>query len=242
MYIIIVEYKYDSVEFHICMPPHANMWMPSHTAWGMEMAIVSINKLNSKKEVINMAKRISEVAVQANGQVVAAGTNPMEELAKSREQFFSIYPEIGNLYNKFGEPETRLSTAWFDKDMAILIGKFVALIKKLEVDELFPNYNNLFNVSSLTDAGTIADNLLQALSTLCKKSFQIKSNNDEIFQMKGYRDMAMWLISRNLDDEIGSENSIITKGLRMFGMDVKTIKDCIDVEREIISLGIDKIN
>lgn len=158
----------------------------------------------------------------------------------ARNNLFAVYPEIQKMYESFGTPETTLATTWFNKETAEKIGKFVVLIKKLEIDELFPNFDNLEKVSSLTDGGTINEKLLKALEDLCKKAFQINGKpEDEIFQTKGYRGIAIYLRNANLWDEVGSENSIITKGLKMFGLDVKTIKDCIEVERLMSELNIE---
>lgn len=158
----------------------------------------------------------------------------------ARNNLFAVYPEIQKLYESFGTPDTTLATTWFNKETAEKIGKFVVLIKKLEIDELFPNFENLEKVSSLTDGGTINEKLLKALEDLCKKAFQINGKpEDEIFQTKGYRGIAIYLRNANLWDEVGSENSIITKGLKMFGLDVKTIKDCIEVERLMSELNIE---
>jgi hypothetical protein len=163
------------------------------------------------------------------------------QAAEARNNLFQVYPEIQKLYDSFGSPETTLATQWFDKEVSERIGKFVVLIRKLELDELFPNFSNLEKVSSLTDGGTINEKLLRALEDLCKKAFQINSRpEDEIFQTKGYRGIAIYLRNANLWDEIGSDNSIITKGLKLFGLDVKAIKDCIDVERLLNELGIEE--
>lgn len=159
----------------------------------------------------------------------------------ARTNLFAVYPEIQKLYESFGSPETSLATQWFNKDTAEKIGKFVVFIRKLELNELFPNFANLEKVSSLTDGGTINEKLLKALEDLCKKAFQINGKpEDEIFQTKGYRGIAIYLRNANLWDELGSDNSIITKGLKMFGLDVKAIKDCIEVERLLNELGIEE--
>lgn len=193
-----------------------------------------------------MAARVktttSTPAVQAQVPGAIPGTT-FEELAKAREQLFTIYPEIGSLYGKFGDPNTTLRADWFDKDQAVLIGKFVTLIKKLEIEELFPNWEVLKRIAELTDGGTINDTILRALETLCKKSLAMKAKcNDEIMEVRAYRDMAITLRNINLWDELGSENSILTKGLRMFGIDIKTLKDCIDTERLLDELGINSVD
>jgi hypothetical protein len=180
-----------------------------------------------------------KTATPASAPVPAADTQA--QAAEARNNLFQVYPEIQKLYDSFGSPETTLATQWFDKEVSERIGKFVVLIKKLEIDELFPNFNALEKVSSLTDGGTINDKLLRALEDLCKKAFQINSRpEDEIFQTKGYRGIAIYLRNANLWDELGSDNSIITKGLKLFGLDVKAIKDCIDVERLLNELGIEE--
>lgn len=177
--------------------------------------------------------------VKTTATPTPATSIPSDQIV-ARNNLFAVYPEIQNLYESFGSPETTLATQWFNKGTAEKIGKFVVLIKKLEIDELFPNFNALEKVSSLTDAGSINDNLLKALEDLCKKSFQMNEKpEDEIFQTKGYRNIAIYLRNANLWDEVGSENSIITKGLKMFGLDVKTIKDCIEVERLLCELNIE---
>ena len=180
---------------------------------------------------------------QATTPAPAPGMIPgttTEDIAKSRAQLFDLYPEVGNLYNKIcTNPSTTLSTTWFTKDTATLIGKFVVLMKRLEITELFPNFDALEKVASITDAGTISEELLRALESLCKRSMKIKSAaSDEILQMKGYRDMAIFLRNVKLWDEVGSDSSIITKGLRFFNVDIKTLRDCIDMERLLDELDI----
>lgn len=166
-------------------------------------------------------------------------TDTQAQATEARDNLFAIYPEIKRLYESFGSPATTLATTWFNKDTAASIGKFVVLIKKLEIEELFPNFANLEKVSSLTDGGTINNTILKALEDLCKKAFQInEKKDDEIFQMRGYRNIALYLRKTELWDELGSESSIITKGLKLFGLDTKTIKDCVDVERLLDELGI----
>lgn len=182
-------------------------------------------------------------AVKTTATATPAGipADTQAQAITARENLFAVYPEIKKLYESFGTPDTTMATTWFAKDMAEKIGKFVVLIRKLEIDELFPNFANLEKVSSLTDGGTINDKLLRALEDLCKKSFQINSKpEDEIYQTKGYRGIAIYLRNANLWDEVGSENSIITRGLKMFGLDVKTIKDCIEVERLMSELNIEE--
>ena len=162
-----------------------------------------------------------------------------DDVAKSRAQLFDLYPEVGNLYNKIcSNPNTTLNTTWFSKESATLIGKFVVLMKKLEITELFPNFDALEKVASITDGGTISEELLRALESLCKKSMKINAASDEILQMKGYRDMAIYLRNVKLWDEVGCESSIITKGLRFFKIDIKTLRDCIDMERLLDELDI----
>jgi len=163
------------------------------------------------------------------------------QAVEARNNLFQVYPEIQKLYESFGSPETTLATQWFNKETAARIGKFTVLIKKLEIDELFPNFAALDQVAQLTDGGSINENLLNALEGLCKKAFQINSRpEDEIFQTKGYRGIAIYLRNANLWDELGSDNSRIVKGLKMFGLDVKSIKDCIEVERLMSELGIEE--
>lgn len=177
-------------------------------------------------------------AATATVPTATAVPTKLDPLAKEREQFFSIYPEIKKLYESFGDPSTTLRTDWFDMDLAKNMGRFVTLIKKLEIDELFPNWEALKTIASLTDGGTIASAQLTALQVLCRKSFQINTSNDEVFQLKGYRDIAAWLISRELDKELDREDSIIYKGMKIFNLNVKDIKDSIVVEELMSSLGI----
>lgn len=186
-----------------------------------------------------MANNKNTTATATATPATTPATTPAVE---ARNNLFQVYPEIQKLYEGFGTPDTTMATAWFTKDMAEKIGKFTVLIRKLELDELFPNFTNLEKVSSLTDGGSINENLLRALEDLCKKSFQINNSKpeDEIYRTKGYRGIAIYLRNANLWDEVGSENSIITKGLKMFGLDVKTIKDCIEVERLLNELGIEE--
>lgn len=182
-------------------------------------------------------KNLTTATSQATVPTTAVPTK-LDPMAKEREQFFSIYPEIKKLYESFGDPSTTLRTDWFDVDISKNMGRFVTLIKKLELDELFPNWEALKTIASLTDAGTIASSQLTALQVLCKKGFQINTSNDEVFQLKGYRDIAAWLISRDLDKELDREDSIIYKGLKIFDLNVKDIKDSIVVEELMSSLGI----
>ena len=189
-------------------------------------------------------KNLTAAATQAQATTPAPGMIPgttTEDITKSRAQLFDLYPEVGNLYNKIcSNPSTTLSTTWFTKDTATLIGKFVVLMKRLEITELFPNFDSLEKVASITDGGTISEELLRALESLCKKSMKIKSvaASDEILQMKGYRDMAIFLRNVKLWDEVGCDSSIITKGLRFFNVDIKTLRDCIDMERLLDELDI----
>lgn len=188
-------------------------------------------------------KNLTTAATQAQATTPAPGMIPgttTADIEKSRAQLFDLYPEVGNLYNKIcTNPNTTLNTSWFTKESATLIGKFVVLMKRLEITELFPNFDSLEKVASITDGGTISEELLRALESLCKKSMKIKSvSSDEILEMKGYRDMAIFLRNIKLWDEVGCESSIITKGLRLFGVDIKTLRDCIDMEKLLDELDI----
>ena len=204
----------------------------------MEMALVNIKPFNSILGGIIMANVFNTINTNPQAQVIGAipGTT-VEDQTKARERFFEIYPEIGYLYKEFGDPITTLRSDWFEIEKLKDMGKFVGVIKKLEITELFPNYEALEKVASLTDAGTISSTLIAAMNTLCTKSFQILSSDNELFQSKGYRDMARWIINRDLVSEVENEG-LLYKAFKLFEIDPKDVIDFIEVEKLLASYEI----
>ena len=159
-----------------------------------------------------------------------------EECKEYRNKLFTVYPEMGEIYNEaVANSNTILASRWFtNPKIGSDLAKFVWFIKYLQVEEIFENFDRLEKVANLTDGGTVDTPTRNAQKDICDKSFDINRTQDEAKKLSIMRDVVRYVLG--ICDNKKELPQIFVDTFEFCGYDVDLVKDLYAAELELQSL------